>query len=129
MSKENVTLVRNGYDAFRRGDIQAIFDALDPSVQFYQSEEIPWGGRYHGHKEVAVFFRKLTSTIESKVDPDQFVDSGDHVCAVGYTRGRARATGKEFEVSAVHVWTLKNGKVVRFEAYIDNPRMLAALKP
>lgn len=129
MSQGNVTVVRNVYDAFRRGDIQAIFDALDPEVEFYQSDEIPWGGQYHGHKEVGVFFQKLTSTIESKVDPDQFVDSGDHVVAVGHTRGRVRATGKEFEVPAVHVWTLRNGKTVRFEAYIDNPRMIAALRP
>jgi ketosteroid isomerase-like protein len=129
MSKENVTIVRNGYDAFRRGDIEVIFDTLDPGVEFYQSEEVPWGGRYQGHKEVGVFFQRLTSTIESKVDPDQFVDSGDRVVAVGYTRGRVRATGKQFEVPAVHVWTLKDGKVVRFEAYIDNPRILPALRP
>jgi len=51
------------------------------------------------------------------------------VVAVAYTRGIARATGKEFEVPAVHVWTLKNGKVLRFDAYIDNPRMIAALHP
>ena len=129
MSRENVALVRDGYDAFRRGDIQAIFDALDPEVEFYQSEEVPWGGRYHGHSEVAVFFQKLTSAIESKVDPDQFVDSGNTVVAVGHTRGTARATGRTFEVPAVHVWTIENGRVVRYEAYIDNPKMLAALRP
>ena len=79
--------------------------------------------------EVGAFLQKLTSAIESKFKADQFVDSGDQVVAVGYTRGVARATGKEFEVPAVHVWTLKNGKVLRFDAYIDNPRMIAALRP
>ncbi len=129
MSKENVTFVQNAYDTFNRGDIQAVFGALDPEVEFYQSEEVPWGGRYHGHKEVGAFLQKLTSAIESKFKANQFVDSGDQVVAVGYTRGIARATGKEFEVPAVHVWTLKNGKILRFDAYIDNPRMIAALHP
>lgn len=109
-------------------DAQAIFAALDPEVEFYQSEEVPWGGRYRGHQEIGIFFQGLMSTIESQVDPEQFVDSGDVIVAVGHTRGRARATGKEFDVPAVHVWTLKNGKGIRFAAYIDHPQMLAALQ-
>jgi uncharacterized protein len=119
MSKENVTVVRNAYDSFHRGDIETMFDTHDPNVEFYPLVELPWGGRYHSHKEVGVIFQKLTSTIESKVEPDQFVDSGDHVIAVGYTRGRALGTGKAFEVPAFHDWTLKNGETVR--AYIVNP--------
>ncbi len=128
MPRDNVTVVRDGYEAFRRGDIQAIFGVLDPDVEFSQSDEVPWGGRYRGHDQVRVFFERLTSSIESRVDPDRFVDAGDVVVAVGHTRGVARATGKSFEVPAVHVWTLRDGKVVRFEAYIDHPRMLAALR-
>lgn len=87
MSKENVTIVQNAYDTFNRGDIQAVFGALDPEVEFYQSEEVPWGGRYHGHKEVGAFLQKLKSSIESKFDADQFVDSGDHV-VVRVKRGK-----------------------------------------
>ena len=127
MSQENVILVRSAYEAFRRGDIQAIFSILDPQIEVYQSDQVPWGGRYRGHAEVGNFFSKLTQAIESKVDPDHFVDADDHVVAVGYTRGRVRATGHEFEVPAVHIWTIRGGKVIRFEAYIDNPKMRSAL--
>ena len=80
-------------------------------------------------KENVTIVQKLISAIESKFNADQFVDSGDQVVAVGYTRGIARPTGKEFGVPAVHVWTLKNGKIFRLEAYIDNPVMIAALRP
>jgi hypothetical protein len=38
-----------------------------------------------------------------------------------------RATGKEFKVPAVHVWTSKSGKTLRFEAYIANLTMRKAL--
>src|SRR5215813_1640787 len=129
MSSENVDLVRSAYRAFRRGDTRSVFGALDPGVEFSQSGEVPWGGRYKGPDEVGVFLYKLTSAIDSDLDPDQFVDAGDSVVAVGLTRGRALATGKEFEVRAVHVWTVRDGKILRFEAYIDNPRMLDALRP
>jgi len=129
MSTENVSVVRQCYDAFRRRDLPTVIMLLDPEVEYYQSDEVPWGGRYAGHAGVAEFFQKLTSTIESTVDPDRVVDAGDHVVAVGHTHGSVRASGKEFDVPAVHVWRLRDGKVVRFEAYIDNPQMLAALRP
>jgi len=128
MSEQNVTLVRSLYDAFRRRDIEAVVGALDPEVEYVQSDEVPWGGHYRGHAGVVEFFQRLTSTVDSRVEHERFVDAGDHVVAVGHTQGKVLATGKEFDVPAVHVWTLRNGKVVRFEAYIDHPRILAALR-
>jgi ketosteroid isomerase-like protein len=128
MSKENVELIRAGYDAFRRKDLPAILALLHPGVEFHQSEEVPWGGRYKGHEQVQQFFARLLQTIDSKVETEQFIDAGNHVVQVGRTRGTAHATGKGFDVAEVHVWTLENGKVVRYEAYIDNPAMLAALR-
>ena len=73
------------------------------------------------------FLEDLTSAIESQVEPEEFVEAGDRVVAVGRTRGRVRVTGEEFDVRAVHVWALRGGKVVRFEAYIDTPKMREAL--
>jgi uncharacterized protein len=38
------------------------------------------------------------------------------------------ANGAPFDVAEAHVWELRNGKVVRFRAYIDTPAMLEALR-
>jgi ketosteroid isomerase-like protein len=56
-----------------------------------------------------------------------FVDAGDHVVAIGRTRGTVNATGKAFDVPVAHVWTVRDGLVRRVEYYIDDPTMLAAL--
>ena len=128
MSQEDVAVVRSAYEAFRRGDVQAVFGLLHPEIEFYQSKRVPWGGKYRGYEEVGYFFSKLTETVQSRVDPDQFIDDEDgHVVAVGHTRGIVRATGREFEVPAVHVWTIEEGKAVKFEAYIDAFQMRVAL--
>jgi uncharacterized protein len=128
VSQEDVAVVRSAYEAFRLGDVQAIFGLLHPEIEVYQSKQVPWGGKYKGHVEVGYFFSKLTETIESTVDPDQFIDDEEgHVVAVGHTRGSVRTTGREFEVPAVHVWTIKEGKAVKFEAYIDAFQMRVAL--
>ena len=88
----------------------------------------PWGGKYKGHEEVRYFFSKLTETIDPMVDPDQFIDDEEgYVVAVGHTRGSVRATRREFEVPAVHVWTIREGRAVKFKAYIDTFQMRVAL--
>lgn len=128
MSQEDVAVVQSAYEAFRRGTVQAIFALLHPEIELYQSEWVPWGGKYKGHEEAGYFFSNLTETIESRVDPDQFVDDEEgHVVAVGHTRGSVRTTRREFEVPIVHVWTIKEGKALRFEAYIDTSQMRVAL--
>jgi ketosteroid isomerase-like protein len=128
MSHENVESVKAGYEAFKRGDMRAVFEMLHPEAEFIQSDELPWGGSYKGQEAIREFFARLVANVESNVSSERFIDAGDRVVQVDYTRGKARATGNEFDVPEVHIWTLENGKVIRFEAYIDNPKMLAALK-
>lgn len=129
MTEENVELLRRGYEAYRRGDIQDVSELFDPEIEIYQSELLPWGGLYRGPEGAGQFFGKLTETIDSEVDPDQFVDDEeDHVVVFGCSRGKVRATGRDFDVAAVHVWTIREGKAVRFESYIDTPKMREALK-
>jgi uncharacterized protein len=125
--RSNVALIEGLYDAFRRRDLPAIFTVFAPDVEIHQSSEVPWGGEYKGHEEAAVFFMKLTQSITSAVTSDGFIDAGDHVVALGRTRGTVNANGAAFDVRVAHVWTVKDGKVTRVEYYIDDPVMLAAL--
>ena len=124
----NLDVVRGAYAAFERGDLTGVFETLAPDIEVYQSSEVPWGGIYRGHVQVQEFFMKLAATVDSKVGTERFLEAGDRIVQIGRTRGQARATGKRFEVLEVHVWTMRDGKVLRFEAYVDHPAMLAALR-
>ena len=133
MSQENLSALRTLYEAYRRKDIPALFiptlfEVFDPEIEIYQSELLPWGGRYRGHHEAGEFFRRLTRSIDARLDAEEFVQAGDHLVILGYSRGRVKASDQQFEVRAVHIWTMRNGKAVRFEAYIDTPKMLHALE-
>ena len=125
---DNVTVVRRVYDAFERGDVPTIFALFDSGGEIYQSTRLPWGGRYEGHGGLADFLGNLTGTIESRVETERFIDDGDgHVVASGVTRGTVVATGRRFEVPETHVWTVEDGRIVRFESYVDAGRMREAL--
>ena len=62
------------------------------------------------------FASVLLEHVDSRVEVDEFVWEGEQVVAVGHASGRVKASGQEFRVRAVHVWTLRDGKVGRFEA-------------
>ena len=48
-SQEDVAVVQSAYEAFRLGDIQAIFALLHLEIELDESEWVPWRGEYKGH--------------------------------------------------------------------------------
>ena len=124
---DHVALVRGGYEAYARQDVAAILGMLDPECEAWQTEELPWGGVHRGHAGAGNFFKLIGDHIEALPEPTTFIPAGNEVAVVGRLRGRARASGKPIDVDIVHVWTFRNGRVIRFAAYIDTPKMLAAL--
>jgi hypothetical protein len=123
-----VDIVRGLYDAFDRRDAGAIMRTFAPHLEIFQTPLLPWGGTHYGHDGALAFFGKLTSHIDSRVSIERFIEAGDHVIVVGRTRGTVRASGQAFDVAIAHVWTLDGRQAVRWEAYIDTPAMLDALR-
>jgi uncharacterized protein len=127
MSTEPEVVVRSVYDAYARRDVAAVLSAFAPDVVFVQTDLLPWGGRYEGIEGAQASIGKLFAHVDSKVEIEETVSAGDHVVVIGRTRGTTRTTGAEFDIRVVHVWTVVNGRILRFEAYIDTPAMLSAL--
>ena len=69
----------------------------------------------------------MLGAIDSTVTVERFIDAGDHVAAVGRTRGRTRAGGGAFDPAVAHVWTVRDGRIAQLEVYIDTPAMQEAL--
>jgi ketosteroid isomerase-like protein len=115
------------YAAFARRDLPAVLASADPEVVVAQTELLPWGGTYHGHEGLKAFTAALLGNVDSQVEIEEFIEAGDRVVAIGRTRGTVRGTGTSFDVRVAHVWTVKDGMAVKFEAYIDTPAMLRAL--
>jgi len=50
------------------------------------------------------------------------------VVAYGTYRGTYKRTGKYFEARVAHLWTLRGGKITRFEQFVDSRTVAAALE-
>lgn len=120
-------VVRSVYEAFARADVEAVLTRFDEEIEIRQSEELPWGGVYRGREEALRFFGTLVSHIETKVEIERLILAGDTVVEVGRTCGRAPATGTEFAIDEVHVWRVRDGRIVSMHAYVDNAAMREAI--
>lgn len=128
-STSDVDVVRRVYEAFASKDVPALFALFDDGGTIYQSSRVPWGGTYQGHEGMGEFLGKLTGAIQSQVGTERYIaDEDGHVIAIGHTRGQVIATGEPFDVPEVHLWTVANGRITRFESYIDTGMMRAALE-
>lgn len=127
MSNLNLQIVSDLYDAYNNKNAERIFTNCSTQIEIWQTAELAWGGYYKGFLEASDFFEKLINNLNSKVEIERFISAGECVVAIGRTTGTVKKNGRAFDIPAVHVWTLDEQKIVRFEAYIDTPAMLAVL--
>lgn len=121
--EKNTQLVRDAYAAFKRGDIPAVLKEMSDDVAWFlpgPKDIVPISGQRRGRAEVGAFFATLAETQEpEEFEPTELIAQGEMVVALGHYRWRVKATGRRFESDFAHVFTIKNGKVVKFHEYFD----------
>ena len=129
--KENVELARKGYQEFIDGDINSILNRNTEDTEWIfpgPSEIVPMAGSYHGSMQVGQFFSKLAETLEfTSFEPREFIPFGDRVLVIGHDTGKVRATGTSFEEDWIHMCTYRNGKLARWQAFVDTGDLVADL--
>lgn len=119
-------LIQSLYDAFARGDAGVVLAAFDPGIVWLEAENGPYadGNPYFGPHRVAqgVFARIAGEWDDFFFYPDTLLQDGDTVIAAGRYRGTYRGTGRALNAQFVHVWTVRNGRIVRFQQYADTAR-------
>jgi ketosteroid isomerase-like protein len=61
------------------------------------------------------------------VEVDELIESGDRILALVRWRGRGKGSGVEVEMEGAHLWTFREGRVLRFDVYRDRDQARAAL--
>jgi ketosteroid isomerase-like protein len=126
----NVDVLRGAYQAFGRGDMQAVTDTWEADIEFVgpNSTRMPGAGAHRGKEEVGGLFSGMRERWEGlALSPDEFVEQGDTVVVLGHLEGRAKATGTGVKVPFVHIWRMRGGKVYRGQALTDTAVVADAL--
>ena len=126
----NLESVRGLYEAFAKGDVPTVLAFLDANIAWTEAEGFPYGGTYNGPNAVleGVFMRLGSEWDAFAAVPEEFVDGGDTVVALGQYSGTYKATGKSFKANFAHVWKIREGKAVRFVQYVDTLLVHRALQ-
>jgi len=125
---DNVRLLKDLYDAFGRGDIPSVLGAMSPRIKWFQAESNPYnpsGEAWVGPDAVLnnLFMRLGTEWDGFTVHPRSFYGAGDSVIVEGRYTGTYKPTGKSMDAQFCHVWDVNDGKVARFQQYIDTAKL------
>lgn len=130
---DNKAFVQSLYAAFCRGDIPFILAHADESIDWNSNDSsavVPWGGARHGRRDVQAFFDALAANLDFEIfDPRRFAAEGPLVFVLGRTVAKVKATGRRFDMQWVHVFTIEDGRVTRFEEFYDTAGVVPALTP
>jgi ketosteroid isomerase-like protein len=129
--KGNVDRVREGIDSWSRGDLDGTLALIDPEIVW--RPVTAWPGiqaEYRGHAGVRRFwdaFRDPWETITLEADRIRELDER-RVLTRSHFRARGRASGVTTEIVLHTVWTLEDGKLMRFESFTDEQAALEAAR-
>jgi hypothetical protein len=120
MSKENVEIVARAIDAFSRGDAEAFAALTTPDLEWKTGLGAVEGEIFRGHEGVNTYFDRLGSAWdEFRFLADEYRDLADVVLVLGHLRGRGRGAGVPVESPVGAVWDLREGRIWRLRAYLD----------
>ena len=124
----NVQLIKDCYAAFQRGDIQTILNNLTEDVQWVAPNVEVVAGTYRGRDGVAKFFEKVAEISDFlSFEPREYVAQRDRVITLGSYHATAKSTGRSYQSDWAMSFTLRDGKVSRFQEYTDTAAIQAAL--
>lgn len=129
MAAEDIPRLRDVYTAVQRRDAEQLTKLLAHDITWTLPEVLPWGGTHHGQLGVMALNEIYDEHVDGRwADPDDFLDAGDRVVVLGRISGRARASGRPFEVPFAHVWGMSDGVPATFRSYLDTATVMAALE-
>lgn len=127
--QDNLRIVQEGYADFARGDVQTLLGKFAEDIEWVipGSKGNPLTGTYKGRSRVAEFFKLLSDLTEiNTFEPLEFIVQGNKVVVLGRETGRVKSTGRTFQSDWAMAFTLRNGKVVKFQEYADTANLDAA---
>lgn len=119
MSQENVENARRAYEAFNRGDLEGMVADLAPDFEYVTTGGIPGvDAVYLGPVGLTDFVGWMRDEFEEpRIEVHELTDAGDGVLAEVTLRGRGKQSGVETSWNIWHLWSTREGKVVRGQAF------------
>jgi ketosteroid isomerase-like protein len=119
-------IVRIAFEAFSRGDIDAVLELCDPDVVVRDPERT--GTTFRGPDGLRNFFEEwLENWEEYRSEPVDLTESGGEILVHAIQAGKGKLSGIELEQDLFMVLRLRDGKFVEYRLYTKREGALASM--
>ena len=128
MSTDGEVVARRFADAITRGDRDSALAVCHPEVELDSVLGIS-GRAYHGHDGINEYLDDVASAWEHwTVEVEQVVEAQDgRVVIVMTMHARGRGSGLTLTARTAHIWTLRDGRLLRNQLYREPEQALRDL--
>ncbi len=119
---QNIAVMRRGYEAFAKGDIETLKTLFSANANWNQTRAGVLPGNYRGAHAILEYFGQLAHESQGslRVEPQTMAASGDHVFVLERVTGTRK--GKTLDSKDVLVFKLDNGVVTEVTTFqADHP--------
>jgi ketosteroid isomerase-like protein len=128
MPDENREILNRIYEGWERGDFSVGVADFAPDATLVIEQEIPDAGEYAGLDGFRNYMSHFLSAWEKlTIKPETFTDAGDDRVLVQVEQnGVGQGSGAPATLNYFHVWTFRDGKVIRLESILREARAVEA---
>jgi ketosteroid isomerase-like protein len=131
--EKNVEIIQNLYAAFAKGDVPSVLQKFDPKIEWNEAENFPYadGNPYIGPQAVLEgVFARLGAEWEywNLTEQTYYEANSGEIIVTGRYKAKNKMTSKEINVQFVHMWSLEDGLVKKFQQYADTYQTVEAMK-
>ncbi len=127
MSEETVEVVRRGFDAWNRQDLEAVRECFSPDLEIDASDRVLNPDVYKGVDGFMRMRREIGEAWdEFRVEVEETFEAGEDVVVFARAVGRGRASEVEIDFRSAWLMTVRGERVTRARLYRDRTQALEA---
>jgi ketosteroid isomerase-like protein len=128
--EHNERLVREGMEAFNRGDLRALKEIFDERLESHVAPGLANAGTWHGRDGFAEMVATWSEAFETQHNSVVSVEHPDdhHVIARVHQAAVGAGSGVPVEMTLFYLFEVRDGRGVRLHLYPDREAALAAAR-
>jgi ketosteroid isomerase-like protein len=128
MSQDLEQIMRDGYERFNRGDVDAVLELLDPRIEWWPASDELVVEPYRGHEGYRrLYWEAREGVPDLQVEIEEVTVVADRAVACIRFFGRGRESRAPVEVRETHVARMRAGKLVEVREYRTKEEALRAV--
>jgi ketosteroid isomerase-like protein len=127
---ENEQLIRQGYDAWNRGDWERMEELFVPEFEVDATDRVLNPDRYLGIEGFRRMADEMWEVWDSwLIEPEEFIERGDVMFVRHQIHARGKGSGLELQQTYWSVWTIRDGLAEKLALFVneDHARTAAGL--